>query len=355
MKINKDFVWQVFKEIVREAKDGDIVIDDWHYHMGFFIKDADGTKPILQINDENTFKDLLFTYVCYVQKYLQDNPQFVTDQLLFLEENEWVKLKYLVKAILTFMMANFSYDDFLKPEAFVLRKIQALDEDIFTKYENETLLLAKMEDMGSKFNDLQLMVVKKKESLAKESFHSLGFTLKNGKDSYCLPKIYYEIKDNVCYITGIQKDKEDKTKFHKDLERAFYKVDHDVPAEYKNIEPNVLIALTLFLTLLEKEGIIDVVANGFYPLRSDLKTYKLDKHVMDENTYQRIFYNTVERFFMAFVRLAYHFPEYKIMNYPSDCYMSMYVHITPIRAVKEDFLTQLREQLITAAPNVKKV
>ena len=109
------------------------------------------------------------------------------------------------------------------------------------------------------------------------------------------------------------------------------------------------------MTLLEKEGIIDVVANGFYPLRSDLKTYKLDKHVMDENTYQRIFYNTVERFFMAFVRLAYHFPEYKIMNYPSDCYMSMYVHITPIRAVKEDFLTQLREQLITAAPNVKKV
>lgn len=68
MKINKDFVWQVFKEIVREAKDGDIVIDDWHYHMGFFIKDADGTKPVLQINDENTFKDLLFTYVCYVMR-----------------------------------------------------------------------------------------------------------------------------------------------------------------------------------------------------------------------------------------------------------------------------------------------
>ena len=68
----------------------------------------------------------LFFTACFDSSPKCDDETVKSLVFDILEENEWLKLKYLVKAILTFMMANFSYDDFLKPEAFVLRKIQFL-------------------------------------------------------------------------------------------------------------------------------------------------------------------------------------------------------------------------------------
>lgn len=359
MKINKDFVWQVFKEIVREAKDGDIVIDDWHYHMGFFIKDADGTKPILFIHNEDAFSSLLFMYINEVHSYLQKNPKFLTDQFLFWQENGEIDSHYYVKALLTFLLANMTYDDFLEPEEFILRKIHSFDEKIFQKYVREEVLFYDMETMFgifSRFSHLNLLVKRTNEPLSKASFHALEFTLQAEKESYTLPKIYYEINNGTCFITGIQRKKEEKTKFHKDLERVLYKIDHDVPGDYKNIEPNILFSLTLFFAFLEKEEIYKVEANAFYPLQSDLKIYKLSKNVLNEEMYQRIFYNTVNRFFEAFARLAYHFPEYVIISYPTDYKMSVGLEIhEKLSNSRDDILNDIKVNAVNSCVNVKRV
>ena len=75
----------------------------------------------------------------------------------------------------------------------------------------------------------------------------------------------------------MQKKKQERQKFHKDIERILYKFDHKIPEEYKNIEPNILLALICFFLILKKENISTIIYNAYYPLRNELKAYLVKK------------------------------------------------------------------------------
>lgn len=340
-----------YEEIVPEAQNGCISIDDWQYHMQFFVSPfttPDNSSLILHIHDESEFQKLLSIYVLSTQSYLEAHPKFQTDQFYVLDKFGQVDKRLLYKAIETFLFSNATFDDFENPEVFLSHRIQFYQDSLFPIYSEKATLIG---DLGTqisyfqKFQNLQLNIQITEESPINEYPHAFHIWLENGVEIYHLPKIYYGTIGDTCYIGNIQKKKEERTKFHKDLERVFYKVDSSVPMEYKNIEPNILLSLTIFFTLLEQNNFKKVVANGYYPLRHDLKMYKVIKNTLTEEEYLRIYQNIVDRYFEAFVRLHYHFPEFEIVNYPFQLNSVISFQLAQPTVDSNDLLHQLSAHL----------
>ena len=162
---------------------------------------------------------------------------------------------------------------------------------MFPIYKEKTLLIEDVDSKIScfqKFDHLRLYGQITEESPLSECPHAMNMWFTNGEDVYLLPKIYYGIADGTCYIGTIQKKKEKREKFHKDLERIFYK----------------------------------------------------------EEEYTRIYQNIVNRYFEAFGRLNYHFPEFEILNFPMQTSSSITFEISSPSIDSDDFLHQISNSII---------
>ena len=86
MKNDIQTILEIFYyKIVKEAKEGCILVNDWQYHMRFFVPPftkSDGTASVLHIHDEAKFQKLLAMYTLLTEKYLQDHPKFQIDQYI---------------------------------------------------------------------------------------------------------------------------------------------------------------------------------------------------------------------------------------------------------------------------------
>ena len=128
MKNDIQTILEIFYyEIVKEAKEGCILVNDWQYHMRFFIPPftkSDGTASVLHIHDEAKFQKLLAMYTLLTEKYLQAHPKFQIDQFYFYDQLGNLDKKLLYKAIETFWFANATFDDFEDPEIFLMNRLQ---------------------------------------------------------------------------------------------------------------------------------------------------------------------------------------------------------------------------------------
>lgn len=85
-----------------------------------------------------------------------------------------------------------------------------------------------------------------------ETNQSLSFTLlTDDNECHKLSNVHYEIKDNECYLYGIQNIK--PTVNSKKVERVLYKYNKEY--EKEGIHPNQFYTFVLFIKLLKKEGI----------------------------------------------------------------------------------------------------
>ena len=128
MKNDIQTILEIFYyEIVKEAKEGCILVNDWQYYMRFFIPPftkSDGTASVLHIHDEAKFQKLLAMYTLLTEKYLQAHPKFQSDQFYFYDQLGNLDKKLLYKAIETFWIANATFDDFEDPEIFLMNRLQ---------------------------------------------------------------------------------------------------------------------------------------------------------------------------------------------------------------------------------------
>ena len=172
------------------------------------------------------------------------------------------------------------------------------------------------------------------------------------RPNYKLPVIRYGIyeKDGkkVCQIGSIQNTnfEDEKNDVEKKLEREKYKLNKDVDKEEViSIEPKNILALSLFINILAKEGITEIEVPSIYVLdyeyhqkRGKSLVQKLEKDWTKQRIekwpeqYEReakyaknnfkkedvISEIKTERFVKIFKRLLHHYPNGKVKSYPGE-------------------------------------
>ena len=175
-------------------------------------------------------------------------------------------------------------DDFNSPEEFLRKQVEMIKDRTLEKYDKETYF--------GKLDFLDDNVICIKNGIARtwdENSREVEITIYDKKyynntelfnrPHYTLPVIRYGIyeKDGrkVCYIGSIQSkslslaDKElyEKQNINKKVNRKKYKVNSGVPEEYKDkVEPKSILALSLFINILNEEGITDFEIPCMYVL-----------------------------------------------------------------------------------------
>jgi len=264
-------------------------------------------------------------------------------------------------------------DDFNNPEEFLRKQVEMANDTTFEKYNEETCL-GKIE-----FLDNNILCVK--NGIARtwdENSKEFEITIydKNHYDnkelfvrpSYTLPVIRYGIYERygkkVCFIGSIQ-DKcwprdEQQSDLEKEINKKRYKANEGVAKEdtYK-VEPKHLLALSIFINLLHKEGITEIEIPGLYVLDYDYHTKRNKKILEDfekdwteediekypdvyirelnyfEKTYNKedlISEIKTERLLLIFRRLLHHYQNGSIISYPGELDSFMHLSIPIVRS-----------------------
>ena len=319
---------EIFYELIKEAKDGKVIIDEDPFPIGFntIINDneqylSNNNLSTLEINNLDLFLNKLKEYLELVQK--KDRQVYG-----FLKRNPHDYYKFLI----AYLFTNATTEDFLKPIEFIDKEIAFLKENTFN-YLNEGIKF----QLGSNFKNSSIEIKNEDQSVMMETPYKMTFTftklIDNKKVSYKLPSISYGIKNNECYIYSIlnsenkDADNEDEKYYKKKISRQLYKVNKDVHDESEesinDVSPSAVISLLIFISLLKKENITNIKAVPYLPLRylsRDLAAQELNEEqrkILQERN-DTIQNNLTNKFIRTFKRVAYHMSGIEINSYPYE-------------------------------------
>lgn len=267
-------------------------------------------------------------------------------------------------------------EDFNHPEDFLQKQALMINDETFRKFDKETylgnlsfldnnIICAKNEiarTWDENFREFQFLIYDKKYYHNNELFN---------RPHYTLPVIRYGIyeKDGkkICSIGSIQNknyEKDEEKGLKKQINRAKYKINKDVnDSEVLTVEPNSILALSLFINLLHQEEITDIEIPGMYVLdyeyhekrnkiileefkkewgdeerrKNSPTRYKQNLIYMEKNYEKQDLISEIktERFIRIFQRILYHFPKGKINSYPGEVDNLLHINI-PIVKNKND-------------------
>lgn len=244
--------------------------------------DENDETPVMVVNDYKKFFEYLRqAYERHIELYFQRRK----DSTGF---NRWEKNNFFEQIWL-----RATPQDFNNPEEFLKKQAEMIKDTTFEKYDEETYL--------GKLECLNNHIVCIKNGIARtwdENFRKMEITIYDkehynnkklwNRPHYTLPLIRYGIyeKDGkkICSIGSIQHERgsSDEENLKKRIDREKYKVNKDIPEEdiYK-VEPKNLIALSIFINLLHKEGITDIEVPSMYVLDYEYHR-KRNKYLLKE-------------------------------------------------------------------------
>lgn len=265
-------------------------------------------------------------------------------------------------------------EDFNNPEEFLEKQIQMVSDTTFEKYNEETYL--------GHLDFLNNSILYVKNGIARtwdENFKEIELTIYAGDSSdykkefsgmhYTLPVIRYGIYEKngkkICSVGSIQNKSEEhkKSDMEKKFERKKYRANEGIPEEdtYK-VEPKNLIALSIFVNMLNEAGITEFEIPSLYVLDYDYhikrsKQLLLDfekdwteekiKKFPDVYKEQRYYFERLynkediiseiktERLMLTFRRLLQHYTSGRILSYPGDVDNFMHLSIPKIKSENE--------------------
>ena len=330
----------LFYEVVREAKNAKVRIDGEEWCIAFNtiiyedgkIKEEhfnDRNMSTLVIKDEERFFPLLEEYIA---REIDANRR-----CMWFSNNE---LDTRIKFIIAYLFANASTEEFLDPEGMLRRRIDFLDDDSF-EYLNE----GKVIPLGSTFGNSDIFLKRTAQSVMMETPWKIDISLCKWVDdemvSCPLADVSYGVREEngekVCYVYSMMKPKEkgessDREKiFRKRLNRELYKLNEGVleqesedfikyrNGETRDYQENVtdvtqsfVLSLSIFVTLLQKEGISKIKVVPYLPVRyvgrqitaMNVTNLERQQELYDRN--KRIQDNCTNKFMRTFRRVAYH-------------------------------------------------
>lgn len=189
---------------------------------------------------------------------------------------------------------NATFQDFSNPEKFILRYAQFIRDTTFSEFDKITSL--------GNYNGSYLTIQRCQADYGFETPYILNLALTADKNYY-LPCIRYGISYNksgekLAYIYAVQESKQSMNNpppksFFEPLKRGVHK--------YRNASPHALVSLTVFLGMLDGEGIKAIKLPDFLIAR-----YGRFFNVTSEEETDLIQRNLTERFITNFLRLSEH-------------------------------------------------
>ena len=321
--------------------------------------DKETTTPVMVVNNYKKFFELLRQF------YEKDIELYFsrTGMLHFprFEKNNCFEQIWL----------RATPDDFNNPEEFLKKQVDMINDSTFEKYDEETCFgkikfldnhilcvrncIARTWDENSK--EIEMTIYDKDDYYNKDEFN---------RQYYKLPVIRYGIyKKNgkkVCSIGSIQdkSDSYEQTSLSKQINRKRYKANEGISEEYTyHIEPKNVLALSIFLNLLSKEGITEIEVPSLYVLDyeyhekrnetilEDFKTEWTEEGIKkDPDLYKKACYYfercykkedliseiKTERLLLTFRRVLQHYHNGSITSYPGDVDSFMHLHIPIVKS-----------------------
>lgn len=359
-----EFIENIMKEYTNSFKDDDYKEKIQARHENLLKKIKQKTNendetPIMIIKDyKNFFEYLRQAYERHIELFFQrldesGFPRYEKDNLF---EQIWLRA---------------TPNDFNNPEEFLKKQAEMIKDTTFKKYDEETYL-GKLECLNNhiicikngiartwdeNFREMQITIYDKEHYNNKELWN---------RPHYTLPLIRYGIYERgnkkICSIGSIQdknnyKDYEEEKNLRKRIDREKYKVNKDIAEEDTlKVEPKNVIALSIFINLLHREGINDIEVPSMYVLDYEyhrkrnkylLKEFKQkwpkERRKKESLTYEKEYKKFLkifrkqdliseiktERLLLTARRLLKHYPKANITAYPEevDNYMHMQIPI----------------------------
>ena len=356
---------EIFDEIIKEAKTGQVIIDNdaWPVAFNTIIYEDDKEKILWNDNNNTTLRikekaKLLELLEMYIDIELKKQRKTIT----FFSDKERNHIKWLI----TYLFVNATTEDFMIPEKLVTRYIRFLNDDTFDCLEKPLEI-----KMDKNLLESTLRVQKKINSTSMETPYRIDMelvsTINNQEVVYPLPSIYYGVANKKCYVYSVMMPKakkeltEEEKKFIKKVNRQLYKINQGVqelenpdyftykegksdyyPEEnISDVTHSFILAINTFISLLQVRKINEIRLATYLPLRyqsRELAAQKKDGQQREEfeerNDY--IQQNITNKIIRTFRRLALQNPSVVIKRLPYEVDEFLTSTITPTKGKIEN-------------------
>lgn len=304
---------EIFNSVAHEARTGKVICKYDGYDLIARIKFNVVEDSILDnslnlyIKDKDNFYKLIKEYTSLALSFYNLEPT-----------------KDNIKIVLTYMWSNITFKEARNVEEFVSKYIEFIKQSKFMDINKK-----KYTSIGV----LNSFIVK--QSLKCETPYCFKSFLEYNGNNYYLPTISYGIKNNKCFIYGIQnKDLKLNTNmaYNDIVNKTFRQINSGVK-KYRNTTPSFIVALALFLSYLKEYGIEDIEVITSLPIRRESReavahykiSYELGRGVITgvdlEKFKEQVLgkkdldnYNSSIKFMNTFNRLKIHFDGINILN-----------------------------------------
>lgn len=358
---------ELFYELIQEAKDGKISLEDEQFPIAFNtiiyenqqVKEqlfSDNNLATVVIKNENEF----FKYLeDYIQLELKENRKAIS----FYRNEEY----YHKKLLMSYLFVNATTEDFLNP-------ISLIKDETFDYLKNGLQI-----DVAKTFSNSQLEIKKTSQSVLMETPNKLEFSLtkeENGKQlRYPLPEVSYGITTNdtgekECYIYSILNPKsketsEEEKRYQKKIARKLYQLNQGIieqeskeyldfknnestyyPENISDVSPSAVMSLVFMISLLQRENIHIVKGIPYLPIRyhsrelAATRCEDIERQEMLMQRNQAIQTSITNKFIRTFRRAAYHMKETTIQSYPYDVDEFLHLKINEKKEPVESIILQ---------------
>lgn len=225
---------EFYNKILIEAKNGVIDIDGFKFNIEFQTKINDESKYLnenvfetLEIKNKETFDKLLILYTKKMYEFII-NSNFKNIDYVYYEGNK----TYIIDFILSSVWNNVTNDNMQNPVEYLQDRINFIDNSLCSLDDNYTLI--KNADVLQN-SDISFSI--EKNNLILETPYSFCPNIVRDKEIneiFPLPKVYFGISNNKCFIYSVKNDKcNTDNSYTKKINRILYKVNKNIDDDYE--------------------------------------------------------------------------------------------------------------------------
>lgn len=270
---------------------------------GGFIIPRDGAKYYKPTITIKKIADLEKT----IEEYLEAASEFY-------QQTNKLQVKHNYSYFLNHLFFNMTNSDATNLNEYVKKRVSFFKDQHLKESSFFSLLLSD--------NDYCIYCKREISKLGFESPYVLKFKMETKGEFYDLPLIRYAIDNhNRCHIFAIQFERTaEGTNKNEEYKKVINSINSGVK-KYRNVQPSFVLVFKLFIDLLRKEGIQDILVPDY--LFSRYKNYYGAKTVKRSD---QILERILDHYILLLQRMEYQFTEFDILSYPNE--VDSFTHIS---------------------------